>query len=134
MLGEDLFHQQLENLSRELSGGREDGVSYYFVESILTELRCLCGTEIEEDSAKYNQIKSFAKSVQRYEENQQLYSIQSDLKQIVAYIEGRDEQIQQSLSELEILLSEREQNQWRTEEIRSEEHTSELQSRGHLVC
>src|SRR5690625_4150554 len=117
MLGEDLFHQQLENLSRELSGGREDGVSYSFVESILTDLRCLCGTEIEEDSAKYNQIKSFAKSVQRYEENQQLYSIQSDLKQIVAYIEGRDEQIQQSLSELEILLSEREQNQWRTEEI-----------------
>lgn len=117
MVGEDVYHQELIKLSNQLTDGIEVGISLDFVNSILSDLRCICGTNFGNESIEHEQLSSLAESVSRYEENRDLYEIKNELERLISYIEGRENQIQQLLSDLERLITEKEENQWKLEEI-----------------
>ncbi|GAE91082.1 hypothetical protein JCM21714_18 [Gracilibacillus boraciitolerans JCM 21714] len=141
MVGEDVFQQGLVRLSTELSERLETGITLEFIKGLLTNLRCICGTTIDQDSIEYRKLDSLADSVKRYEENQELYTLKNELNQLVSYLDGRNEQISQVWNETKQLNSQKDHVQYMLEEInkrlggQSREHeVKELsQERKHIV-
>lgn len=117
MLGEDVFHLELSRLSNELAVGLEEGIKSSFITEIIEDLHCICGNTFIKDSPEYIKLSSLANSVGRYEENKQLYDVQNELKQLLAYLEGRGNQIEQATNEINQLLAEKEQIQYKLDEI-----------------
>lgn len=117
ILGEDVFQHQAAKLSSRLVDGLEGDICSSFIQSLLTDLRCMCGTTFNRESSQYVELAALGRSVKQFEENKPLYQVQNELMQLTSYIEGRHEQLQQSVVELERLQSEKEQIQWKLEEI-----------------
>lgn len=126
LLGENVFHQQIARLSHELSIEVEQGINSEFIAGLLNDLRCICGTTFTKDSIEYQQLTALANSVKRYEENKDLYSVYNSLKQLVSYLEGRVEQVRNAQSEINHLIAEKEQIQYKLDEINTEISESDL--------
>lgn len=117
LVGEDVYHRQLAKLSKELSIEMEEGISSEFVEQLLENLRCICGTSFDQDSEQHEQLTSLATSVKRYEKHKDLYELNNELKQLTAYIDGRVDQIRHARDEICLLQAEQDQIIYKLEEI-----------------
>lgn len=117
MLGEDIFHQEVAKLSSNLVEGVEGDISSSFIQSLLTDLQCMCGTSFNPGSVQYEELSSLEGSVRHFEENQALYKVRNELMQLTSYLDGRQVQLQHSVVQLERLMSAQEQMQWHLEEI-----------------
>lgn len=120
LLGEDLFYQQLVAISQEISGETEEGISSEYVHQLIEDLRCICGTTFSENSAEYNQLTTLANSIKKFEENKQLHTMHHELQQLIAYLDGRIDQIRQAHEEINHLLIKKEQIQHQLDDINAQ--------------
>lgn len=116
LLGENVYQQQLVHISNELVE-EKSGIDSQFIESLLEDMRCICGTTFDKESSMYKELSMLAESVKKFEANQKVHNLYNELKQLIAYLEGRTEQIEHAQQEINELQAKKEQIQYKLEEI-----------------
>lgn len=117
LYGESMFHQLLVRLDNELLDGFKGKINSSFVQSLLHDFRCICGTEFSNESSEYKQLKDLEESIRRYEETKDLHNLQNELKTLVVYLEGRKDNLQHVVLELDKLHAEYDNLLWKHEEL-----------------
>lgn len=116
LMGKDVFYQQLVWLENELIE-HEGGIESDFIDSLLKDLRCICGTTFEQESSIYRELSALADAVKQFEANKELHAVQAEMKQLLAYLDGRTEQISQLQNEIIELQGEQDHIHYRLEDI-----------------
>lgn len=99
----------------QLLGEEEQGtsVSLELLEQILSDLTCICGTKIEEDSKAFHQLQALRKTVKSREKQKDLYQFKAEILKLLGYLEDKEKNLQ-------VLLDGIEQKERELEEIKQE--------------
>ena len=117
MLADNLLYQQLEYISCQLSDINHIGIQADYIDSLLANLKCICGQTFSKESSQYDQLQSLKESIQHFEKKQDLFLLKQDIQKTLAYLEGREVPLQRMIDEVKQMLAQKENIHWKLEEL-----------------
>ncbi|MDO6654515.1 AAA family ATPase [Anaerobacillus sp. 1_MG-2023] len=129
LMGEDTYHLVVAKLKSELDSEDLSGISSELINKLLEDMRCICGSSLNEKSSQYQELKILANSVEKYESTRSSHGLLSGISSLISFLSGRTEAINYAVAEIKELQYEQNQSQIRLEELNK--HLSSSKE-GHL--
>lgn len=123
MLGEDAYYAAIARLRGEINLSGTLGIESIFINQLIEDMRCICGTTVSEDSSAHQQLAVLKASVEAYEQNKSFYDLYQALQKLLSYLEGRQESIFFVLNEIKKLRMDQEEVKWQLDEINDRLHS-----------
>lgn len=117
MLGEDAYHAAIARLRGEINLSGTSGIESAFINQLIEDMRCICGTAVHEDSPAHQQLAVLKASVEAYEQNKSFHDLYQALQKLLSYLEGRQESILFVLNEVKKLRADQEEVKWQLDEL-----------------
>lgn len=117
LAGQGTISEASEMILNETEQQTVSGITSEFLQDILKDLTCICGNEIVEDSISHRQLKSLQNSVISFEEKKDMHDLLNSLKQLISYLDGRQENMFYTMHEIDKIIEEKEQVQEKLEYI-----------------
>ncbi len=117
MLGENIYYAAIARLRNEINLSGESGIESTFIDQLLENMRCICGTDIRKGSSEHQQLAILKASMEAYEQNKSLHDLFQALQKLISYLEGRQESILFVLNEVKKLRIDREEIKWQIDAL-----------------
>jgi DNA sulfur modification protein DndD len=129
LAGEDHLYLVQSMLKNDLSSGNLSGISSAFIDKLIGDMRCICGTDLEENNEQYHQLEQLRNTIVDYEENRSAHELQTAILSLFSYLSSRQNAIDYQVNEIRVLCYEKEECQIKLEQLNKRLSSS---SEGHV--
>ncbi|PBB06947.1 AAA family ATPase [Salimicrobium humidisoli] len=117
MMGEDTLELVQAKLKKELENQDFSGISSSFVQQLVSDMQCICGTDLSKNQEQLQELKSLEASVKEYEENKTSHELLEALNSLFDFLSGRKDVIELQLTDINQMSYEKEENQVKLEKL-----------------
>ncbi|TGB03497.1 AAA family ATPase [Halobacillus salinus] len=101
LMARDVLYEVKKQLDFYLGENRlEETMTASGLQELIHDLTCICGRAFDEDSEEYRRLQSLYRSVKSQESNQAYYEMKAEVMQLIGYLEGKESELSERLSDL----------------------------------